>query len=892
MRTNNSNNMKRKATKFLATVVGTTETNFNPITAMPIVELNGLRAGANATGLDLQSSNCVIRGLALNRFPGVAIYIEGSGGNTIQGNFIGTGIYGTNALPNGTNGNGGILIVSRYNVIGGVNATNRNVISGNGYAGIYLTGSGATGNTIQGNFIGPDITGTKRFTNSASGLVFDGGAGGNTVGGNVAGAGNLISANRQSGIYINSGDGNVIQGNFIGVDITGAAALSNSYDGISITAGGGSCANTLIGGTNAAARNIISGNATNGIYVTGSLNSSGTVIEGNYIGVSSNGLAKVANGLNGVIIMNSVNGTIGGTTPGAGNVISGNGYQGIYLGNDQYSYVQGIAIQNNLIGVDATGTNALGNGEVGVWLTASANVAANTIGPGNVISGNGLEGVLINSGPTANTVQGNFIGTDRTGQYSVGNTNNGVRIESPGNTIGGTNTAARNIISGNAQYGIYLYGSGTSNTLVQGNFIGVNTNGTSALPNALSGIGIVSAPKNTIGGTNTGALNLISGNTLAGISIISNTASQNTIQGNYIGTDATGTTAIGNGAAYTGWAGGGVDISSAPGTLIGGTATGTGNLISGNYWDAIAIGDGGATNTVIQGNWIGVKADGISPLGNTGHGIDIRDTGGGGNTIIGGTQTGASNILANATVINRCGVRIQSAPGNTNILVRGNSIYNNGGTGGFGIYLGSFLYAITPNESCDTSKTNTSNENLLQNYPVLAAAYSDGKNTTVTGTLNSTANSTFLLQFYNNAVITGNVQGQFFLGDLSLTTGSDCAANNVFTARFTNAVPVGQLITATATDAGNNTSEFSVGIPVLTPPPLTATASAAGGKPQLTLSWPTNNLAAATFTIVQATNLTPPVVWTALTNAPAVVGTNYSVNLASINSQRYYRLSL
>src|SRR6266566_1708686 len=76
---------------------GTTETNFNPVTAFPVVEINGAKAGVGATGLDVQSSNCVIRGLVINRFSGDAIYLEGTGGNVIQGNFIGTGIFGTNA---------------------------------------------------------------------------------------------------------------------------------------------------------------------------------------------------------------------------------------------------------------------------------------------------------------------------------------------------------------------------------------------------------------------------------------------------------------------------------------------------------------------------------------------------------------------------------------------------------------------------------------------------------------------------------------------------------------------------------------------------------------------------------------------------------------------------
>ena len=872
---------------------GTAETNFNASTAAPIVELNGARAGGNVIGLDIQSSNCTVRGLAINRFSDDAIFIEGMGGNVVQGNFIGTGIYGTNALANGTNGAGGIQINCPNNIIGGVYASNRNLISGNTSYGINVNGAAAVGNIIQGNLIGSDITGNNRIANSTNGIMFSFGAAGNTVGGAVTGAGNLISGNGQCGIYVLSGNGNVIQGNFIGVNRAGTAALFNTYHGIAILGGSTSdpnfSKNTLIGGTNTASRNVISGNGTNGIAVTGSLKSTGTVIQGNYIGVSSNGLAKIPNGLNGITFLNASSNTIGGSIAGAGNLISGNAYQGIYIGD---TYAKRNLIQNNLIGVDATGTNALGNGQMGVWLTGYTNVSGNTIGPGNIISGNGQEGVRIDSGAKANLVQGNFIGTDSTGQRSVGNAQNGVRIQSSGNNIGGLTTAARNIISGNTNYGIYLFDSSASNTLVQGNFIGTDSTGTALLGNAYGGVGIVGAPANNIGGTSAEGRNLISGNPKSAISIISNAASGNLIQGNYIGTDLTGMTALPNGWFQStndpGSYGEGIDISGAPFTIIGGSTYGAGNVISGNKLDAICIGDPGASNSLIQGNLVGVKADGVTPLGNDWNGVEIRNTGGGNNTVIGGNQPGAGNIFANAVSLYQSGVRIKSGVGNTGILVRGNSIYNNGGSGGFGIYLGPFTYAITPNDSCDATKSFTTNANLLQNYPVLAKAYSDGKNTTVTGTLNSTANSSFLLQFYNNAVITGNVQGQYFLGDLTAATGANCASNYSFTARFTNAVPVGQVITATATDAGNNTSEFSLGVPVLPPPPLFGTNSFAGGNPQLKLSWPTNG---AVFALVQTTNLTPPIVWSPLNNLPVMVGTNYVITLISTNDQRYYRLS-
>src|SRR6185295_18010727 len=86
------------------------------------------------------------------------------------------------------------------------------------------------------------------------------------------------------------------------------------------------------------------------------------------------------------------------------------------------------------------------------------------------------------------------------------------------NTIGGTTTAARNIISGHASQGIAIVNTGTTGNLVQGNFIGTNVNGTAAVSNG-SGVGITNAPGNTIGGAVAGARNVISGNIGDGVGI-------------------------------------------------------------------------------------------------------------------------------------------------------------------------------------------------------------------------------------------------------------------------------------------------------------------------------------------------------------------------------------
>ncbi len=858
----------------------TTQTGYS---GTPKVELVGTNAGNYpdgnpANGIYLLSSNCTVRGFAINRFPSDGIRIGGAGGNTIQANFIGTDVNGTNALGNSQ---GGITIFSSSNLIGGVDATNRNLISGNALGGIYVLNSSATGNTIQGNYIGTDSTGVKRLPNTNNGILISA-ATGNLIGGTTNGARNLISGNSQSGIYfLDNANGNSVQGNFIGVNLAGTAALSNAADGISFSATSSGPKNNTIGGTHITARNLISGNGQRGVYISGGT-TTGNLVAGNYIGVSSNGLVAISNGFSGVDILNASSNFIG---SGAGNVISGNGLSGVKLGNLIGS---GNVIQNNFIGTDASGTNTLRNSQYGIIISG---VSGNTIGTNNVISGNTLSGVLITSNGTANVVMGNFIGTDKTGTRALGNAQSGVRIETPGNTIGGLATAARNIISGNTNNGIHLTGLAASNNLVQGNFIGTDVNGTNAVGNAIAGVGIDEASANTIGGS--GARNVISGNANNGIYVRSNTAVANLIKGNYIGANLSGTAAIANGLALPIInIAGGIDISAAPATIIGGSNPDEGNLISGNLRDAICISEPGASNSVILGNLIGVQADGISPLGNEWNSVEVTinssGIGGGSGTVIGGSAPGEGNVMAYATLSERNGVRIRTPTAgspNTNILVRGNSIFRNGGSGntGLAIALGPKFSPLSPNanDGCDGDD----GANHLQNFPVLTVAYADTTHTLVTGALNSTANKTFLLQFYKNSTaIPGVVQGQTFLGDASVTTAGSCSTNFSITLNTPSAV--GDLITASATDSNNNTSEFSAAVAVATRPTLVFTNSAANTN-QFTLAWPTN---APGFSLQATTNLSPVIVWSPVTNNAVVAGTNFSVTLTRTNRNRFFRL--
>ncbi|MDJ0957839.1 MAG: DUF4347 domain-containing protein, partial [Arenicellales bacterium] len=250
------------------TIDGTTEPDY---AGTPIVELDGAGAGATTDGLRLVvgSDGSTIRGLSIQNFSYNGILLQ-SDNNTVAGNYIGLDADGATVAGNNTSGlgvQGGIRIESAGNTIGGLNAADRNVVSGNVFSGIAITGASATGNQVIGNYIGTDASGTLDRGNTQEGIEIDG-ANSNTIGGLSADARNIISGNDSDGIEIDNADFNVVQGNYIGTDVTGTLDLGNSRDGIDLNenTGDGATGN-LIGGTDPNAGNLIAGNDMNGIEV-------------------------------------------------------------------------------------------------------------------------------------------------------------------------------------------------------------------------------------------------------------------------------------------------------------------------------------------------------------------------------------------------------------------------------------------------------------------------------------------------------------------------------------------------------------------------------------------------------------------------------------------------
>jgi hypothetical protein len=792
--------------------------------------------------------------LSGNRNDGV--FLTGSG-VVIQGNFIGTNAGGTGPVPNG---NLGIYLAASNNTLGGTGAGAGNVISGNTGPGVAVYGD--SGNLVEGNWIGTDVTGTRALGNSV-GVAVGFGASNNTVGGTAAGAGNLISGNRTAGVQVGS-DGNVVLGNLIGTDLTGTLPLGNQT-GVTVSG-----ANNTVGGTAAGAGNTVSGNRNDGVVLSGN----GNQVLGNFLGTNATGTAALAND-DGVTVSGGSNNVIGGTAPGAGNVLSGNRFDGAFIGGGPGNLVEGnfvgtdatgtSAVPNrdgvfvsgaatvggtaagagnlisgntedgllmtgagglavgNFIGTDATGTSALPNG-TGVFVNGAATVGGTAAGAANLISGNSSSGSGVWAGGTGSLIEGNLIGTDATGTQALHN-GVGVFVSGPGNTVGGAAPGAGNVISGNTFQGVWLNQSGSRN-VVQGNRIGTDATGTVALPNNRDGVFVDHVSANTIGGTAAGAGNLISGNTETGVDIseLSFGSGGTVVQGNTIGTDLSGAAALGNGRY-------GIQVQTATGatTQIGGTGPGAGDLIAASGLDGIHIISGGGS-AVVQGNVIGTDVSGTQALGNAGDGVSA-----GPNVTIGGAAAGAGNLISgnagagislagNGDVVqgNLIGTDASGTQplgnrgsgvlvGGSNNTVggaggAGNTIAFNGGDGvrvdtGTGDAVR--LNSIFANAGLGIALVNGGNHN--QPAPTLTSATSGGGATTVQGGLQAAANATFTLDFYANP--DGDGQGAQYLGSLTVTT--DAGGHATFSATFAVEVPPGESITATATDAANDTSRFS-----------------------------------------------------------------------------------
>jgi titin len=462
--------------------------------------LLGSFAGASASGLELESDDNKLQGLYITNFTvyGVAVMgnnnIIGADGDGVdddtEGNVISSnGLYGVvihgDVTENWLAGNwigltfdgqddagntlSGVRIESgaHTNLIGTdgdgtSDELERNVISGNDKGGVSIVGAGVDQNTVAGNYIGTNAAGDAAVPNK-SGVIVSGGAANNLIGTDGDGISdelerNVIAGNLESGVSVYNSYSCVVAGNYIGTNATGDAAIPNGVAGVLLDNSQDNVVGTNGDGQgDAVERNVISGNGSQGVLIR---DSNENTVAGNYIGTNAAGDAAIPNDGSGVLIKNSPSNDnlIGTDADGISddlerNLISGNGQDGVSIRDSNENTVAG-----NYIGANATGGAAIPNGDAGVEIDAGANnrVGGTMAAERNVISGNGGDGVIMISTATLNLVQGNYIGTDASGDNALGNEEHGVHLRygPVGNTVGGTTSGAANRIAFNGLVGI------------------------------------------------------------------------------------------------------------------------------------------------------------------------------------------------------------------------------------------------------------------------------------------------------------------------------------------------------------------------------------------------------------------------------------------------------
>ncbi|WZO98058.1 right-handed parallel beta-helix repeat-containing protein [Isosphaeraceae bacterium EP7] len=725
------------------------------------LEADGTTGAGNTLGVLVQGHSATIGGtvagqgnvIAGNGQGGILVLVDGTGPNAsvsstiIAGNFLGTNAAGTAIVSNGgatTSGAPGYK--SGFNIgLSGTTATaiEGNLVSGSGGSGIVLTTRPAdiagsftaiaglvatTTTTIKGNLIGTNAAGTASLSNQTGILIA--GADHVTIGGATLADRNVISGNQGFGGPLDGGDGILItgnadfitiQGNYIGVNAVGQAALGNSGDGIETlytdgsgtvlpTTVAGTPTNLMIGGSAAGDGNLISANGWYGVKLvgqsyatpatgyliqgnnigafadgTGSNHTSGNMIRGIYLkhtsGASVRGNSLLFNDFGGIEAISTLSTTVGGLTAGDGNVIAGLSGVGIVIDGTPTEHNQNFAIQNNRIGMrlDETFANALGAGNSGIsarlidGLEVLGNLVVKTANGGitildsigitvdsNTIAGNATTGLALSGAGAAGSIdliQGNLIGTMQAGFFIAGEGNGGDGISVPFASASDLRILG-NVVAQSGGHGINLLGA--ASVTITGNTVA------SSGGDGIRAIGLRGIDDQIIGNYfhDSGGSGISVAPVTGALTIDANTIRQSSIHG--------------------------IDVRSS-GVQIGTTL---GNVIVGNGGDGVHIetNSGLLAGVRIARNRIGILADGTLEA-NLGSGINAIQTSGlqvqgnviGGNlgngvrvsasqaTTIGGPAVGAGNVIAGNQLR---GIDVQGNSGviSANNLIQGNAI--------------------------------------------------------------------------------------------------------------------------------------------------------------------------------------------------------------------------
>ncbi len=534
-------------------------------------------------------------------------------------------------------------------VIGGPDSTDRNIfLKGTSTAGLMLNLRGSNV-TVENNYFGVEADGT---TTDKTGGIY---VGPSTIGTLTIKDNIFATASPGQAALSTAGDitGTILfTGNKIGVGADGTTALGD-VGGINIGGTSSPTLDVIIGGDEAAERNLI-GNVgpwgTVGIRI-------GTVgditISGNYLGTNAAGTGAIPNAEAAIDASADCSSgqtcIIGGATAGERNIISGNSANGIVFTNNANNW----QVQNNYIGLQPDGATALANNQ-GILFGSGATITDIVIGedsttPGtyNIISGNTTRGIMFENntaGVTGVIINGNYVGTNAAGTSAVAN-GTGLQFENGlmSVTIGNASaTSPTNVFSGNTGDGLYLHQDPGATVNMYSSIVGLNAAGDAAVANGDDGIAIVPDSFNNIGNNSlTTGYNIISGNTGHGISIMSyGVAITGTISGNYIGTNPSGAD-LGNGES-------GIWTDDTSGVVIGdSTATSLTNIVSGN-------GDYGleTTNTSdsmeVYSTGFGIKPDQSATLQNDNHEVYLAPMT---DVTFGNTQAAGFNVLGGEGVL-------------------------------------------------------------------------------------------------------------------------------------------------------------------------------------------------------------------------------------------------
>lgn len=741
---------------------GSTQPGF---AGQPVIVLAGVDVAG--PGLVLATSNSVIRSLVLSNFGGAGVLITGAA----RDNLIG----GTNAAAGNvivSNGWAGVEVLSGTN-----NAVRGNAIFGNGGLGIDLGGNGPTPNDDKDPDTGPNQLQNYPVLTSA------------TINSNgIVVAGSLNSRPSvvfQLDFYASlAGDES---GFGEGQTWLGSRAITN-------TSGGTVTFNftlplTLAGRYITATATDPAGNTSEfSPWVRASTTLAPMVFEVNNTNDAGSGSLRQA-------LLEAAN------RPATGPhtirfALPGWGVRVIAPGSPLPPIIEPVVLDG--YSQPGAALNTLSNGFNATLLVQLDGSAAGPDAFGLTLLGDGstVRGlVLVNFGAggiqvvggRSNLITGNVIGlvaATSGGPFQPGDSGgSGVWLqEAAFNTIGGLAASHRNIISAHRGDGIGIEGAGATGNQVLGNFIGTDPTGRVGWGNDGWGVRLDGgASGNVIGGTVAGAGNLIAWN---GSGLLVSEGVSNRIQGNLIGADVTGTNALGNGT--------GVVLFDASFNQIGGTNPAAANLIVGNGQGGV-VAWGLCNSNVIQGNFIGTDPGARFALGNEAYGVFWEA--GVGNRI-GGTEPGAGNTMA----FNR-GPGVAILSGRSHALL-GNAIFNNEG---LGIDLGDD--GVTPNDPGDTDF----GANDLQNFPELSRALIYADRTVISGRLESRPGVYRLELFASKRPDpSGYGQGRTVLTNATVTVPSGGVAS--FTVTNLAALTPGFFVTATATDATNNTSEFSAAV--------------------------------------------------------------------------------